>query len=810
MPLAEESSLSSGDPTAATRWSYRDPSDPSDPALADDDDDDPSQPFCARHAATIARLTRASFGPHPLGAAGLPPPPLRDWHFGKLDDVLARRARCRVCALIADTVDTVAYGDQAEVIACWVWDGVLKGDGERATLRLRVAPEMVGWESSFEPFDLVPLDVSAPAIGSDLALFTGRPVAADRFDMAVVRSWIKSCSEWHGTECVDTTAWRTSDWGVPFIRLISLAEDRLIESASPPPYAALSYVWGSAPVFKTLQGNIRDLMKPGALASQQFPKTIRDAMSLARTLGFDFLWVDSICIVQDSPDDKAQQIGIMDGIYSRAHLTIVAAAGAHADAGIPGLEPGTRSLPQRAVRVSDELTLAALHADSHRGAAAAPWSTRGWTYQERLLSRRCLLSLPDGAVGYQCARAVWGEDYRAETPRLARCAPMTEVALNRSWMDPGGGARERGSVNVRTRRTPYLREYSRLVEEYTGRKMTFASDRLLGVNGVLDVLRRELGLRFVQGLPEAVFHMALLWQPRNRLKRVPKDERTGLPLFPSWSWGGWVGPVGYEDWNEFNGLPELEERERRVIPFAELDTIGSAPLEAYSPSKSGGKLPTGWSKVTTASDGICYVSGDDVERFHSVPFISAPASPGPPGAVSRAVAQPSHLRLRTRIARFRLTNLIRTFDMNRSSAPIEQRGRFGLASPSPATSDQPWLGTILLPNPASYHTRLALDYEFVVLSEGYGFSRQEAAPSFAGKLEPFAVFNVMMIRRVAGDELEKYRARFSKAAAGDVTGTGTTSRDLWNEPAVVERAGVGRMLKSAWEDTDVWESFILV
>ncbi|KAI1768407.1 heterokaryon incompatibility protein-domain-containing protein [Hypoxylon sp. FL1150] len=800
MPLAEESSsLSSGDPTAATRWSYRDPSDSALPG-----DDDPSQPFCARHAATIARLTRASFGPHPL-AAGLPPPPLRDWHFGKLDDVLARRGWCRACALIADSVDTVAYGDQAEVIACWVWDGVLKGVDEMATLRLRIAPEMVGWESSFEPFDLVPLEANAPATGSDFGLFTGRLVAADQFDMSVVKTWIRTCSEWHGAECIDTAPWKTSDWGVPFIRLISLAEDRLVESPCPPPYAALSYVWGSAPVFKTLQGNIGNLMKPGALASQAFPKSIRDAMALARALDLEFIWIDSICIVQDSNDDKAQQIRIMDGIYSRAHLTIVAAAGAHADAGIPGLKPNTRSLPQRTLRVSDDLTLVALHPDSHRSAAATPWSTRGWTYQERLLSRRCLFSLPDGAVSFQCAKAVWGEDYRAETPQLARCVPMMDVSLNRSWMDPGN-MKERGSATVRTRQTPYLHEYSRLVEEYTGRNMTFASDRLLGTNGVLDVLQREFGLCFIQGLPEAIIHMALLWQPRNKLKRVPKDEHTNLPLFPSWSWGGWIGPVGYDDWNEFNSLPELKERERRIIPFAELETIGSTPLEAYYPNKSGGELPSGWSKIAT-SNGICYILGDNADRFHSVPFIAALTS-GPSGV--SGPAQPLGLRIRTRVGRFRLTNLIRTFDMNRESAAIERRGRFGLAKPSPATSDQPWLGTILLPSPARYHGQLTQNYEFIILSESYGFSRQEAAPSFAGKLEPYAVFNVMMIRRVVGEEIDKYGKQLSKSTTEAAASTNTIVGDSRNGNAIVERVGVGRMLKSAWEDSNDWETFIIV
>ncbi|KAI1399287.1 HET-domain-containing protein [Hypoxylon fuscum] len=800
MALAEEPS---SDPTASTRWSYRDPSDP---PLADD----PSRPFCASHAATIARLTRRTFGPHPIGYPTDLPLSLRDWHFGKLDDVLARRTWCRACALVSNAVDTVAYSAEAEVIACWVWDGVLTSEhgipkdnaGDTATLRLRIAPEMVGWESSFEPIDLVPLDISMSA--TEKSIFAGRPVIADHFDIELVESWIKNCTKWHGSECVGVTKWQTSEWGVPFIRLISLAENKLIESASPPPYAALSYVWGSAPVFQILQDNIDSLLKPGGLLSQSFPKSIRDAISLARALHFNYLWIDSICIIQDSSSDKYQQISIMDGIYSRASLSIVAAAGADANTGIPGLESGSRSLLQHTVQISDDLTLVALHPDSHRSVAETSWNTRGWTYQERLLSRRCLFSFPDGTVGFQCTKAVWGEDYRAETPYLVRCAPMMDVSLNRSWMNPGG-IRERGSSNVRTRRTPYLQEYSRLVEEYTGRKMTFVGDRLLGINGVLDVLRKEFNLRFIQGLPLAIIHMALLWQPRNRLKRVPKNEKTGLPRFPSWSWGGWIGSVGYENWNEYNGLPELEERARRVIPFSKLGIMGSTHLESVLTSLAEGELSAGWSKVSTASDGICYVFSNRVETYHSIPFIST-IIPGPSEVVP--ISQSTGLRLRTRVARFRLTNSIRGIDMNRESAAIERRGRFGLAAPSPATSDEPWLGTILLPIPAQYHSRLAQDYEFIILSESYGFSRQELGLSFASKLQPYDVFDVMMIRRVTGDELENYRAYFLHETASSTTDINPNSWHMEN--TVVERVGVGRMLKSAWEGSDAWDDFVLV
>lgn len=796
MPVVGEPLIDdpSSDPTQRTRWSYTNSSDLPLP------DEDPTQPFCPRHTVTIARLSRDSFGPHPVGVDSTTPH--RDWHFGNIDNVLSHRSRCQVCGLIADVIDEDASNsmlerNNAEIIACWIWDGVLNKSGsEMGTLRLRIAPEMVGWEDLFEPFDLVPLADG----GTSDDLFLGRRLNEGHFDLELVKSWIKSCAEWHGSECVDTIPWQTSDLGVPFIRMISLTDYKLIETSFPPPYVALSYVWGAAPVFQTLQSNVNDLMQPQGLPVPSFPKSIRDAMILARDLGFQYIWIDSICIIQDSEEDKVQQLRMMDSIYSRASLTIVAAAGSHADAGIPGLQPETRSRKQHLVQVSDDLTLVALHTDTDRSAKATTWNTRGWTYQERLLSKRCVFSFPDGSVSFQCSKAVWGEDYYAETPLLKRCAPMMDISLNRSWMAPGG-AKERGAPTVHVTNTPYLHEYCRLVEEYTGRNMSYASDRLLGISGVLDVLRREFGLYFIHGLPEILIYVALLWQPRNKIKRVPKDPETCLPFSPSWSWTGWTGPVGYEDWNAFNSMPELEDRAKRVIPFTKLAKMGPYELEYFtSPTETESSL--GWSKVATSKDGTCYISGANSHRYHSVPFASLPVMIEEVNTFS----QPLWLSLRTRIASFRLTNLVLSSDFNKDDFPIEKRGRFGLSLPSPSEGDRPWLGTILLP--VQYHAKMTQQHEFIILSESYGFNRQEMAPAAASKMKPFEVYDVMMIRRIIGEELAQYQAQLAVQRAN--TAFSDSMGNWLDGKSVVERIGVGRMVKSAWNDDGHWEDFVLI
>ncbi|TFB05514.1 hypothetical protein CCMA1212_002423 [Trichoderma ghanense] len=792
MPVFGEPSSDdlSSDPTQRTRWSYASSSDLPLP------DEDATQPFCPRHAITLARLDTKAFGPHPMKASSATPH--RDWHFGNLDYVLSRRDWCRACGLIANVIledpsNSLLERKSAEIIACWIWDGVLDdSSSDMGTLRLRIAPEMVGWENLFEPFDLVPLAED----DSENKLFLGRRSDETRFDLGLVKRWISNCAEWHGGECLDTTPWQTLDLGVPFIRMVSLKELKLVETSCPSPYVALSYVWGSAPVFKTTRSNISDLMQQQGLPVSSLPQSIRDAMSLAQELGFEHIWIDSICIIQDSGDDKAQQLRMMDSIYTRANLTIVAAAGSHANAGIPGLQPGTRSRKQHQFRVSDALALVALHPDTHRSAAATTWNTRGWTYQELLLSKRCVYSFPDGSVSFQCSRAVWGEDYHAETPRLKRCAPMLDISLNRSWMSPGS-VRERGAPTVHVRGTPYLHEYSRLVEAYTGRNMSYASDRLAGISGVLDVLRREFSLYFLHGLPEVLIHMALLWQPRNKLRRVPKDASTGLPLFPSWSWTGWTGPVGYEDWNAFNSMPELEDRAKRVMPFAKLAKMGPRGLEYLTPPTEV-EASRSWSRIATPNDGICYVFGTDTHRYHSVPSMSSSAML----EQVNTSGQPPCLCLRTRKASFRLTNLILSPDFGKDDFPIEQRGRFGLSLPSPSAGDRPWLGTILLP--VQYHAKMAQDHEFIVLSESYGFTRQEVAPATAGRMKPFEVYDVMMVRRVAGEELAQHRAQLGALGA-------EIGEQGWLDGrSIVERIGVGRMLKSAWSDDGDWEDFVLV
>jgi Heterokaryon incompatibility protein (HET) len=107
-------------------------------------------------------------------------------------------------------------------------------------------------------------------------------------------------------------------------------------------FVALSYVWGENTQSLLLtRANENSLVRerPGGstFELENLPKTVADALTLVRMLGIRYLWVDALCIVQDSDHDKQVQISSMGEIYQNAALTIVAARAEDATSSLPGV-----------------------------------------------------------------------------------------------------------------------------------------------------------------------------------------------------------------------------------------------------------------------------------------------------------------------------------------------------------------------------------------------------------------------------------------------------------------------------------------
>jgi hypothetical protein len=150
-------------------------------------------------------------------------------------------------------------------------------------------------------------------------------------------------------------------------------------------YAALSYVWGSVETVHLLKKNMSRLMSEGSLDhyNSRLPQTIQDAIQVVQLMKQRYLWVDSLCLVQDDPEDIGLGTQVMDIIYELSDLTIIAAGGVDASAGLAGLRQSTRTSTQvvREIGSGIRLAFAGLEDkdDPESHFKASRYNTRGWT-----------------------------------------------------------------------------------------------------------------------------------------------------------------------------------------------------------------------------------------------------------------------------------------------------------------------------------------------------------------------------------------------------------------------------------------------
>ena len=413
-------------------------------------------------------------------------------------------------------------------------------------------------------------------------------IVEDQVDLELLRSWLETCKEQHNSTYLKYNAFLPSfipdtpkDSHDPStlinqpcqptplnkvasdLTLVDVRRECLVDMPSSTRYIALSYVWGGAQSFQNVMITRKDLYSPHSISvhDEEIPHTIRDAIRLTASLGENHIWVDSLCICQDDMENKMKQITNMGNIYSQALLTIVAASGSNANAGLPGVQAWSRNSVQRTECVqgmilANELPhLEVIIQHSH-------WNTRGWTYQEKLLCKRYLI-FSKTHIFFQCNRSVFQED-----------SGLRDLAIR------GGRARR-----IRGESQPVWDSYRRAVSEYTRRTLTDESDVVNAFQGIVSLLQLGFKGDFLFGLPETELDIALLWQPDSHIRRRVNPE-TKAPLFPSWSWAGWVGEVAYL-WtrHQLDDLSRVEwqcrDPESRNIRFRTSDELRAPRHREY-------------------------------------------------------------------------------------------------------------------------------------------------------------------------------------------------------------------------------------
>ncbi|KAH8769399.1 heterokaryon incompatibility protein-domain-containing protein [Hyaloscypha sp. PMI_1271] len=320
-------------------------------------------------------------------------------------------------------------------------------------------------------------------------------------------------------------------------------------------YAALSYTWGlSMPDSgKTTSANLETHQR--SIDIDKLPRTVKDAIDFTHNLAIPFLWVDALCIIQDDKSDWEREAATMDSVYSKAYLTIAAASSDHCDGGFLQTSYDKYEIPEaRKVQMSDrqgdvstegaERFNYAMNLDLQAADQTRTWVTsftdnplfsRSWTLQERELSSR-ILHFTRTHVVWECRQSACAYIRPRKSWVLTEPTLMNMYPDHRFGFQPSGRALPKDPTPLR------FETWHKIVENYSRRKLTVPSDKILAIAGVAKALQSHIGSDYLAGLWRANLINDLLWHRKGDAITHGEQDPTSY-YAPSWSWAWTNFPI---------------------------------------------------------------------------------------------------------------------------------------------------------------------------------------------------------------------------------------------------------------------------
>jgi hypothetical protein len=324
-------------------------------------------------------------------------------------------------------------------------------------------------------------------------------------------------------------------------------------------FVALTHCWGKTPMTKLLQeleAAWHHGIDPSSL-SQNF----QDALRITKLLGYRYLWIDALCIVQDSTEDWQEQAPKMAEVYSNANLVLSAAFASDSTEGFLGYRPSVVT-PNLGLEPSYSVIKAFLVEGPNEMSATmehiyksiidmSPLNSRGWCAQERMMATRVLHYTPYGMI-WECSRAYWPE---VETPQVSmedlyRNGGNTNMLTSaehdienyiNAWLRKKQQGQYYCPSNTETDTDAALQAWTRCVCEYASRDLTKGSDKLPAIAALAEIFSDALG-DYLGGIwtksLQRSLSWTLTWTPAG--VKFPDTYRA-----PSWSWASLDGPIEY-------------------------------------------------------------------------------------------------------------------------------------------------------------------------------------------------------------------------------------------------------------------------
>ncbi|CZR68112.1 uncharacterized protein PAC_18011 [Phialocephala subalpina] len=375
----------------------------------------------------------------------------------------------------------------------------------------------------------------------------------------IIRFWLNECSENHSF-CNSNYAknFHPSFRPTRLLDVFDLDHPRLDTGESPESqnveFLTLSHCWGNGTFLKLQNRNIADMIRE--IPADRLSQTFRDAMAITKALGYRYLWIDALCIIQDSKEDWFKEVHLMAKVYAHSVVNL-AACGPSSDTGCFETRNPLCLLP---CKLS---TQGGQHFYAHSPNAGLPNDlplfTRAWAVQERLLSRR--------NVYFRAQQLYWECFDQVAAEAHLRCQYIgSDLFTREKSMYSYLLKNFEGLNDLQLHEMPgsliqFARHWNGLISRLSQKKLTIPSDKLATLAGIASIIVERTSLNYVGGMWKELLPGTLLW--RRSLDGKPKT-RPGWRGAPSWSWTSIDCSIHYSDLHKrYPALLECRTQKRR-------------------------------------------------------------------------------------------------------------------------------------------------------------------------------------------------------------------------------------------------------
>jgi hypothetical protein len=336
---------------------------------------------------------------------------------------------------------------------------------------------------------------------------------------------------------------------------------------SVPEYATLSHCWGSLKLLQLTTRNLQ-LLQDG-MPREALCQTFQDAVFIVQELGLKYLWIDSLCIIQDDPEDWRHESKLMSNVYGASTINIAASSASDGNGGcFYDRDPNHVWCHRVKTSVQGQENYYECIEDGISDACLfqTPLAQRAWVVQERLLAPRTL-HFSSTQIFWECNSLNACEVFPHQFPRSLSYGDFylhkQPVSMSLWW---------------------------KIVQLYSICNLTYSKDKLVALSGLArEIYNQNQENRYLAGLWRHGMEIQLCWKNRYRTSR-PSRQRA-----PTWSWASVDGTISY-------GLPHPG---RLYIKILDVDISSHDPF---------GEVPDG--RLSLSCDLLIRGTFNETERFY--------------------------------------------------------------------------------------------------------------------------------------------------------------------------------------------------